>query len=107
MWIEIYQSGKKLIFNTELITKIEMYNKCDTNFLEISFTDSTCKPLYFDTVDEIEAFYEGFILALNGLDFYFNGNEMLSDGYIRPILRAKNQALHMHLMLKEALADRK
>lgn len=98
MWIEIKQNGIKKTINFKKVTSIY----CDHEMSKVGIWSPTdVSRFYFDDKSDMEAFYEGIILALNGLDYFSE------DNYIKPLLQTKNEALHRHLMLKEALSDRK
>jgi hypothetical protein len=98
MWIDFFVCGVRHLVNTEAICQIKI-SYCA---IDIVLPAGDIK-LAFDEreIHVRDAFYQGLILALNGLDF------VLDDSYIKPLLRSKNEALHRHLMLKEVLADQK
>lgn len=104
MWIEVNHANKRLLFNSDLISVIDpQYDN-----LRIAVMSTGCAISFtFDTEDELKAFYEGFNLALNGLDFYFEATETAPSGYIKPLLQSKNETLYRYMMLKEVLGERK
>jgi len=104
MWIEVSFMNKNHILNSNLIEAINKYP--EKSYLEISMVKGSLI-LNFDNLEEKNAYYEGFNLALNGLDFYIEGTDTTPPGYIRPLMQSKNEVLYRHIMLKEVLGERK
>lgn len=104
MWIEISHAGKRMLFNSDLITLIDP--RWDTLRLEIMGNGASVQ-FTFDSPVDLQAYYEGFLLALNGLDVIFEATDTLPSGYIKPLYQSKNETLYRHIMLKEILGERK
>lgn len=104
MWIEVSHAGKRLLFNSDSITLIDP----QLDMLRIQVMGSGAAVQFeFESPEDLNAYYEGFVLALNGLDFICAATDTMPSGFIKPLLQSKNEALHRHLMLKEAMNDRK
>ena len=104
MWIEVSHAGKRLLFNTEMITLIDP--QLDRLRMQVMGTGAAVE-FTFESVEDLIAYYEGFNLALNGLDFHFDATDTQTSGFIRPLLQSKNEALYRHIMLKEAMNERR
>ena len=104
MWIEVSHAGKRLLFNTNTITLIDP--QLDSLRLQVMGSGAAVQ-FEFESVEDLNAYYEGFVLALNGLDFVCEATDTLPSGFIKPLLQSKNEALHRHLMLKEAMNERR
>ena len=98
MWIEAKHMGKVVFINSALITLIDS----DDELFRISIMGNNAAIQFtFDTLEEMKGYLEGFILALNGLDF------ISDDNYIKPLMQSKNEVLYRYMMLKEVLGERK
>ena len=104
MWIEISHAGKRLLFNTNTITLIDP--QLDSLILQVIGSGAAVQ-FEFESVEDLNAYYDGFVLALNGLDFVCEATDTLPYGFIKPLLQSKNEALYKHIMLKEVLGERK
>lgn len=104
MWIEVSHAGKKVLLNTALITLIDP--RLDSLQIDVMGTGAAIR-FEFESPEDLHAFYDGFNLALNGLDFILEATDTLPSGYIKPLLQSKNEALYRHIMLKEVLGERK
>lgn len=96
MWIEIKVKEQKTLINSRRILTV-CFSENGLWFLN---TSNEKIHISTNSLQQAAALYEGFVLALNGLDFF------CGDDYIKPIFAAKSETLHRHLMLKEVLADR-
>lgn len=106
MWIETLKMGKRTLINSLTITSIEVeYGDSDDYTLTVRQLTGGIR-YHFDWVSEAEAFYDGFCLALNGLDFVM-GEENEEPCYIKPLLQSKNENLYKYMMLKEVIGERK
>lgn len=103
MWIEIIWNKKEdsyfynLLINFDNVSKIQFFEKDASIYFGKNATF-----FYFDSESETNAFKEGLKLALNGLDFVYEGI-----GHIKPLLASKNEEFYRYMMLKEALSKRK
>ena len=90
MWIEIWHNDENTLFNGNAINRLGL---TDTT-VWIDFSDYE-----FDNLQEARAFYEGFKIALNGLDC------TSENWFIKPLKSHKQEAMIRRLMLSEALGD--
>ena len=104
MWIEVSHAGKRLLFNTNTITLI--FTQLESLRLQVMGSYAAVQ-FEFESAEDLNAYYEGFVLALNGLDFIYEATDTLPSGFIKPLLQSKNEALYKHIMLKEVLGERK
>jgi hypothetical protein len=104
MWIEVFHAGKKMLFNSDLITLIDP--RWDTLNIQVMGTGAAVQ-FTFESAEDLQAYYDGFLLALNGLDFICGATDTLPSGYIKPLYQGKNEVLYRHIMLKEVLGERK
>lgn len=97
MWIEVKVKEQKTLINSDKI----LCAACSDDGLWLLCESSEKIHFNAQNMDESMVLYEGFILALNGLDF------VCGESHIKPLMQSKNEALHRHILLKEALNDRK
>ena len=97
MWIEIKTLNDSFLINSNNISIVSY----DDKEFYINATNNEILIIPTTEVEDSKVIYEGFILALNGLDFIFDNIS------IKPLLQSKNEALYRHILLKEALSDRK
>ena len=90
MWIEIWHNDENTLFNGNAIHRLDL---TDTTV----WIDSS--DYEFDNLQEARAFYEGFKIALNGLDC------TSENWFIKPLKSHKQEAMIRRLMLSEALGD--
>jgi len=107
MWLEIKTKGDVKILNTKMVSYI---CKSIKNSNVIVFL-SDKKEIHLECDDPFEsaALIQGFILALNGLDFKMPKIEGEYDAdmdYIKPLKDDADQALYKYMKLKELLGDR-
>ena len=96
MWIKIKWNEIELMVNSKEICFVRrLFDRVELCF------DSLVTPIWTNGEIENNACFNGFQLALNGLDFVCEGN------YIKPLLVAKNEILYRHIMLKEVLSENK
>ena len=104
MWIEVSHAGKRLLFNAQSITLIDP--QLDMLRIQVMGHGAVVQ-FEFESPEDLNAYYEGFVLALNGLDFICEATDTMPSGFIKPLLQSKNEALYKHIMLKEVLGERK
>ena len=100
MWIEIFNKcgmSQPLLVNFDNISMAKATNKI---FILWSPEDNVIYDYEFANQSDADAFYQGLILALNGLDFV---SEL---GYIKPLLQSRNESLYQYIKLKEVLGER-
>ena len=107
MWLEIKQRGEVRLLNTKHVSYICKHNKNDS--VIIFLTGS--KEIHLECANSVDcaALIQGFILALNGLDFKAMGDDEIGqeEVYIKPLKDDANEALYKYMKLKELLGDRK
>jgi hypothetical protein len=97
MWIEMKVGFWRSIFNSKNIVRIELEENVKV-VIGLNSGDST---VYCKDEDHALAVFEGFILALNGLDF------VSEEEYIKPLLQSKNESMYQYMKFKETLNERK
>jgi hypothetical protein len=98
MWIEIKAGENKTLVNLDKIGGVVISNQA--LFFKQSGIEEDYICIKLTSVEEALAFYEGVVLALNGLDF------VSEDNYIKPLLSCKNETLYRYMMMKEFMGDR-
>jgi len=103
MFLEICFNGVTSVVNSCQITYI---SKSFKNNDMIIFMNSG-KEIHVSTSSDSEcaALIQGFILALNGIDFKSIDND--NSNYIKPLKINADEALYKFMMLKEFVSDRK
>ncbi len=96
MWIECKVCHWRTIFNSKNIERIDLE---ETNV--IIGLSSGVYTIYCNNEDHALAVFQGFTLALNGLDF------VSEDEYIKPLMQSKNESMYQYMKFKEALNERK
>lgn len=104
MWVDIKLGRNCIYINLSLIESIALKLGRESDHKSVDLVGSKVNSFFFRTLHEAEAFYNGFMLALNGLDFQMGEGENYC--HIKPLLAEKSRALHQHLMLQEVLSDR-
>ncbi len=107
MWIEIKNEGEVSLVNSMMISYI--CKSINNNNLIIFLADRKEVHLKCASAVDCAALIQGFILALNGLDFRIVNDEdsNVPDIYIKPLKDAADEALYKYLKLKEFILDRK
>ena len=99
MWIEITIEEKKRLINMQKIVSIKILGDA----VHLYLTDDSLD-FYFDDESLSQAVYEGFKLALNGIDFIthdFDKQPII----IKPLLSDKTEEMYKYLRYKELLAE--
>lgn len=104
MWLEIKLEGEVRLINSDSVSYICKSNK--SNDLIVFLTDKREVHLKCTDANECAALIQGFILALNGMDFKSEDASM-QDSYIKPLKDDANEALYRYMKLKEFLGDRR
>ena len=104
MWLEIKSEGQVRLINSHAVSYICKSNR--SNDLIIFMTDKREVHLKCVDANDCAALVQGFILALNGLDFK-SEDESLQEVYIKPLKDDANEALYKYMKLKELLGDRR
>lgn len=98
MWIEVKYGKERSLINSNAVVRITV-NDDNVTFDIAGMSNFT---IVEKSQELLNVIYEGFILALNGLDCVIEGY-----GYIKPMKAAKNDSFMRYMMLQEHLGDRK
>ncbi len=98
MWIEFNINGSKGLLNSATVSLIHPA----ASFITVELGAGGNFQITAASREDSLAILHGFNVALNGHDFAYG-----EDGYIRPILQAKQERLYEFMKRQEFISDRR
>ena len=101
MWLKVKIDLRYELINTKRISKVCVVE----NIVYINFQFQEHSKFVFDTDEQALDWFNGFELAMQGLDFIMDFEDDFSPDYIKPLFASKNEALYRYMMQKEYLGE--